>query len=340
MRKLKCFIASAFDREDVDTIFSKVVMPVLRKQGISPIRVDRVEHNDDIDDKILELIVSCDFCIADLSYARPSVYYEAGRVHGMGKPVIFIARSDHFNPKRDDSFGNFRIHFDLQMKNIIKWTVPTESLQKRLASRVEVVAKPLLRLLAENDAQKQARILFNKLSQMEKLLIIVDPIKKALRDMKFHLETERWAKPNILAIKKRQKTFILVWCLVETSFVKSRLADIASIIGPHYSQSLKMFFRDMKIHSEQNIIAHILCCSLRPIPESRIADALPRHSPHELFKIYSRFPSDDLFHRRTPHEVFRAVHIHFLDGIDSILAIQDQLKRHLTLVGKLDVSSM
>ena len=84
MRELRCFIASAFEKNDVDTIFTKVVQPVLSKKGIISLRVDRVEHNDDIDDKILELIKECDFCIADLTYARPSVYYEAGQVawHG------------------------------------------------------------------------------------------------------------------------------------------------------------------------------------------------------------------------------------------------------------------
>lgn len=122
MRQLRCFSTSAFGKRDVDIIFTKVVQPVLRQRSITPIRIDRVEHNDDIDDKILELIEYCDFCIADLTYARPSVYYEAGRVHGMGKPLIFLARSDHFNPKKDDLFGNFKIHFDLQMKNVIKWT--------------------------------------------------------------------------------------------------------------------------------------------------------------------------------------------------------------------------
>jgi nucleoside 2-deoxyribosyltransferase len=52
---------------------------------IEPLRVDQIEHNDDIDDKIIELIKKCDFCIADLTYARPSVYYEAGYVYGLKK---------------------------------------------------------------------------------------------------------------------------------------------------------------------------------------------------------------------------------------------------------------
>jgi len=188
MRELRCFIASAFEKSDVDTIFTKVVQLVLSKKGIIPLRVDRVEHNDDIDDKILELIKECDFCIADLSYARPSVYYEAGRVHGLGKPVIFLARSDHFKPKKDDELGNYRIHFDLQMKNIIKWAEPTATLKKQLESRINIVTKPLLKVLSENETIKQAQAVFSKLPQKEKFLKIVQHIETELIKMKFRLE--------------------------------------------------------------------------------------------------------------------------------------------------------
>ena len=129
---LKCFVASAFDRPDVDEVFTKVLVPLLRKLGIRPLRVDRVEHNDDIDDKIFALLDESDFCIADLSYARPSVYYEAGYAAGKGKPVIYLARRDHFKAKQNDPNGNFRVHFDLQMKNIIPWSAAFGDLTMRV----------------------------------------------------------------------------------------------------------------------------------------------------------------------------------------------------------------
>ena len=53
---MKCFIASAFDHADVDAIFNKAITPVLGELKIKKLRVDRVEHNDDIDDKIFSLI--------------------------------------------------------------------------------------------------------------------------------------------------------------------------------------------------------------------------------------------------------------------------------------------
>src|SRR4029077_16552559 len=117
-----CFVASAFDREDVDAIYDRAIRPVLKQLHLTVKRVDRIEHNDDIDDRILQLMLEADLCIADLTYARPSVYYEAGFVSGRDKPVIYVARADHFRAKDNDPEGNLRVHFDLQMRNIIPWT--------------------------------------------------------------------------------------------------------------------------------------------------------------------------------------------------------------------------
>lgn len=121
---MKCFVASAFGFRDVDKIYG-VVHRTLRQIGVNAVRIDRVEHNEDIDDKICSLIRESDLCIADLTYARPSVYYEAGYAFGLGKPVVYIVKGDHFRPKPGDETGSRRVHFDLQMKNIIKWE-PTE----------------------------------------------------------------------------------------------------------------------------------------------------------------------------------------------------------------------
>lgn len=151
---LKCFVASAFDHSDVDAIFDRAIRPVLKQLGARADRVDRTEHNDDIDDKIFALMSRADFCIADITYARPSVYYEAGYIFGSGKPVVYIARSDHLRPRADDPHGNLRVHFDLQMKNIIPWTEPNDTLKAKLRSRLRHVLAPLVRA-REIDAAAQ-----------------------------------------------------------------------------------------------------------------------------------------------------------------------------------------
>ena len=65
-------MASAFGRDDVDHVYTKLIKPTLRSLDVDAFRVDRVEHNEDIDNKLFELLDSADFCIADLTYARPS----------------------------------------------------------------------------------------------------------------------------------------------------------------------------------------------------------------------------------------------------------------------------
>ncbi|MDZ7794931.1 MAG: hypothetical protein U5P10_14935 [Spirochaetia bacterium] len=90
--QLHCFIASAFGYSDIDQIYDNGITKALSNLNIIPHRVDRENHNDDIDDKIIELLNTCDICIADLTYSRPSVYYEAGYFKGLGKQVIFTVR--------------------------------------------------------------------------------------------------------------------------------------------------------------------------------------------------------------------------------------------------------
>ena len=64
---MKCFIASAFGHDDVDIIYDRCVVPTLKQLSVTPLRVDRVEHNEDIDNKIFELLDLADFAIADLT---------------------------------------------------------------------------------------------------------------------------------------------------------------------------------------------------------------------------------------------------------------------------------
>ena len=68
----------AFGHEDTDKVYDKVIKALLKEKNIIARRVDKIVHNDDINFKITQEIIKADFTIADLTYARPSVYYEAG----------------------------------------------------------------------------------------------------------------------------------------------------------------------------------------------------------------------------------------------------------------------
>jgi nucleoside 2-deoxyribosyltransferase len=124
-KRLRCFVAMAFDYDDTDRIYS-VFERLLRSMGITAVRVDRIEHNDDIDNRIIQEIKQADFVLADLTYARPSVYFEAGYAQ-RAVPVVYTCRRDRFRPRVDDPKGNVRVHFDLQMKNIVAWATEHDS---------------------------------------------------------------------------------------------------------------------------------------------------------------------------------------------------------------------
>ena len=186
-RKLECFVALAVGRADVDEVYDRIIVPTLKDLGVVARRVDRHEHNDDIDDKILELIDNCDFGIAELTYARPSVYYEAGRINGLSRPVIFMARKDHLTPRPDDPEGNLRVHFDLQMKNIIDWTGPSNRLSQRLASRVRLVTRPIRAILEAEARKREATDHYRAASPTSKYKYFRDASRAALATASYTL---------------------------------------------------------------------------------------------------------------------------------------------------------
>lgn len=57
-------------------------------------RVDDPVSSDRITDRILQSIESAEYVVADLTHAKPNVYFEAGYAHGLGKIPIYIARED------------------------------------------------------------------------------------------------------------------------------------------------------------------------------------------------------------------------------------------------------
>ncbi len=163
-KRLRCFVAMAFGREDNDEIYDRVIEKVL-VEDFDVVRVDRKEHNRNIDQVIMEELATCDFALADLTYARPSVYYEAGYAERR-VPVIYTARKDHLKPGGEDE--HLRIHFDLQMKNIVDWSsVEDTKFPIRLRKRLAHVTKPLIR-----DLDAEARVLaerrqFSSLSRVQ-----------------------------------------------------------------------------------------------------------------------------------------------------------------------------
>jgi nucleoside 2-deoxyribosyltransferase len=103
--------------------------------GLQVLRVDRVEHNDNITDRILAGIRSAQFVVADFTGQRPGVYFEAGFAMGLGRTVIWTCRADEKDA----------IRFDTRQYNHIFWTDPAD-LRRRLAERIKATVSIPVRL--------------------------------------------------------------------------------------------------------------------------------------------------------------------------------------------------
>jgi nucleoside 2-deoxyribosyltransferase len=162
-KALRCFVAMAFGHAETDAVY-EAARKVLRELGVIARRVDRIEHNDDIDNRIIAEIADADLVLADLTFARPSVYWEAGYAQAR-IPVIYIVRRDHLDRRTKDPCGHLHVHFDLQMRNIIAWSSARDPVfLKRLRSRTVNVIAPILRTKQEDKLQSQRIKTFDRLS--------------------------------------------------------------------------------------------------------------------------------------------------------------------------------
>ena len=97
--------------------------------GYDPVRVDRVEHTNRIDDEIIAHIRAASFVVTDFTGHRGGVYFEAGFALGLNLPVIWTCRKDDMKD----------LHFDIRQYNTIDWETP-EDLALRLQRRIEATA--------------------------------------------------------------------------------------------------------------------------------------------------------------------------------------------------------
>jgi len=130
----KVFVAMWFSSE-TDLAWSEGIRPALHDDlGYDPVRIDKQEHINKIDDEIVSAIRSSGFLVADFTGDRGGVYFEAGFAMGLGKPVVWCCRDDEWAKK---------LHFDTRQYSHIMWKTPTD-LRVKLAARISAVVTPLL----------------------------------------------------------------------------------------------------------------------------------------------------------------------------------------------------
>jgi hypothetical protein len=108
------FIAMWFD-PTMDQVWTEGLYKGVADAGYNPVRIDKHQHNNRIDDEIIVKIKESKFLVADFTDdgrgGRGGVYFEAGYAVGLGKPVIWVVEAAQLD----------KIHFDTRQYSFIRW---------------------------------------------------------------------------------------------------------------------------------------------------------------------------------------------------------------------------
>lgn len=280
----------AFDHADTDEVYERSISPVLRGLGITPVIINRRQSNDDLNHQIIQQLDDCDLCIADLTYTRPSVYFEAGYAERL-VPVIYTVRGDHLRRGQPD---DARVHFDLQMKPLLRWSAGDDAqFQAGLRRRIQATFLASWRRAADADEKLDAarrsfaaqsltarivesrRILFTEYARAG--LREWEPFGqsgKATSDMAL---LER-PSPPLISTAKRPNSQRLALVVVEDSATQQTFREIMEIAP----------FTGIFAQASQGrngtlpVEVSILCLSLNAVPASRFAKWFPSFNPTDI----------------------------------------------------------
>lgn len=293
---IRCFVAMAVGRTDTDRIYDDHILPTLRAAGIKAVFMGRLEHNDDIDKRIIREIQACDFAIADLTYARPSVYFEAGYAQRK-VPVIYTAQADHLRARHDDEFGNFRVHFDLLMRNIIPWSSPKDSsFSRRLSKRIRNVIAPMLHQRRSDERLKAEEQQFQRLPLVSRLNVVSETVRNTLQRCGYVSVTKEDFRPWVGRFPGRYTLNIGI-VLAQASFT---LRDIRWQ-ADNLMETLRSGFEDqhwryrwqghtfptpVETKNVTKVVVRLVLCSLQKIPRGRLTSALPSYAANETEQVF------------------------------------------------------
>lgn len=122
-RRKQVFIAMWFN-ESMEEAYIAIEKALL-ELGLSIIRIDKKQHNNEISGEILKEIKDSRFIIADVTGQRNGVYFEAGFAMGLNKPVIWTCKSTDLT----------NIHFDTRQYNHVIWS-DIDDLYKKIKDRI------------------------------------------------------------------------------------------------------------------------------------------------------------------------------------------------------------
>lgn len=351
MKKLRCFVAMAFGHKDANSIYTNAIRPTACSLDMTCTRVDQKEHNRNINDVITDEIGRADVVIADLTYARPSVYFEAGLAEPQipGR-VIYTVRRDHFTPSEDDPERNRAVHFDVSMRNIIGWGDPSDaSFSKKLERRLRHVLKPLWRERARDEARATARAKFGKLSSDRQLDQMLEEGTSGLRRAKLRKASLGDLDPHvILRLHAVQPRLALAAARNGDRVTFAGIAPVASwaanglgLTTNFWDRSLPTLLgRSRQLGNRDTVEMvhdHLILCSPKKAPIARIRDRYKEahQGPDPRCLI---FPDDRTLLREEPFaraikeelrersdSPARRKHMWLIGGVRSISDMREQL---------------
>jgi len=245
---------------------------------------------------------------------------KAGYASGCSKPVIYIARKDHFHPNEKDEAGNRKIHFDLQMKNIIPWTESNNDFKKNLRSRLKYVLKDLKGLQKDRERELRYEKEFAELSQSEQLDSIDSKARNLLRRHGYsniHVKKNN-EKNKYIFTKKENKIFREIYINPKPT-INKELCD--SFI--FYLNLLSLV--NKKLDDIVSIQVAIILISLRQIKNNTLRSYFPSWKPggNKIFTSNMKLVDDE--------DVLKSQTVSIIDNIKSI---QSFSKRFLDFIKK------
>jgi hypothetical protein len=122
------FVAMSFQSDPaLEDAYSTIKRTVKNlKKGLRCERVDDIQDDFVIDEKIYSCIQKSKLLIVDLTGSRPNVYYELGYARALGKQIILTAKTGE------------KPHFDVSHQNTIFYNNSTE-LEKALNARLRAI---------------------------------------------------------------------------------------------------------------------------------------------------------------------------------------------------------
>ncbi len=160
----QCFVAMWYTPE-MNEVYESAIKPAIEfvEEGESlprfeAVKIDNVEHVNDINDEIIGQIRRSRFMLCDLTGYRGGVYFEAGFAYGLGLDVIYTCRKDwtkeeilknkegqevtflYDNNSNEIQIKKEGVHFDLAHRNRIEWSPDNlEDFKMRLENRIKAV---------------------------------------------------------------------------------------------------------------------------------------------------------------------------------------------------------